>query len=111
MSTGNADAEVVVPKGVAGGGDCPPNRCWIIKGDQRIRAKVHRYFDLQPGDVIEKQSGGGAGVGNPAERDPQAVLEDVLDGIVSYEAAREVYRVHIDPKTKQIVQLLEPRHG
>jgi N-methylhydantoinase B len=111
MSTGNADAEVVVPRGVAGGGDCPPNRCWIVRGDQRTLAKVHRYFDLLPGDVILKQSGGGAGVGNPAERDPEAVREDVLDGILSHQTAREVYRVDIDPATNRIVGLLPPRRG
>jgi len=111
MSTGNADAEVVVPKGVAGGGDCPPNRCWIVRGDQRTLAKVHRYFDLQPGDIIEKLSGGGAGVGNPAERDPEAVREDVLDGILSHQTARDVYRVDIDRATNRIVRLLEPRRG
>jgi N-methylhydantoinase B len=33
----------------------------------------------------------GGGYGDPAERDPDAVREDVLDGFVSEEAARTVY--------------------
>ena len=38
-------------------------------------------------------SAGGGGYGCPLERDPAAVLEDVLDGKVSVEAARELYGV------------------
>ena len=38
---------------------------------------------------------GGGGVGDPRERDPQAVLRDVVDGYVSLEAARDVYGVTI----------------
>jgi N-methylhydantoinase B len=38
-------------------------------------------------------SPGGGGFGNPLQRDPQAVLRDVLDGVVSLHKAREVYGV------------------
>jgi len=111
MSTGNADAETVVPRGVGGGGDCPPNICWIVRGDQRFQAKVHRYYDLLPGDIIVKRSGGGAGVGDPAARDSQAVWEDVVDGIISPQAARAVYKVEVDPAARRIARLLPPRHA
>jgi N-methylhydantoinase B/oxoprolinase/acetone carboxylase alpha subunit len=40
---------------------------------------------------------GGGGYGNPFERDPALVLEDVLDEKVSIEAARRDYGVAIDP--------------
>jgi len=109
MSTGNADAEVVVPQGVLGGGDSPPNRSWLIRDGQRSPIRAHRYYDLLPGDVIVKQSGGGAGVGRPEEREPELVREDVRNGVVSVEAAREIYRVEIDAKTLEIVALLPPR--
>ena len=109
MSTGNADAEVVVPRGVVGGGDSPPNRSWLIRGGERSTVRAHRYYDLLPGDVIVKQSGGGAGVGRPEERDPEAVREDVRNEIISVQAARDVYRVEIDPKTFEITRLLPPR--
>jgi N-methylhydantoinase B len=39
------------------------------------------------------RTGGGGGWGNPAERDPQLVREDVIEGLVSREAARERYGV------------------
>ncbi len=38
-------------------------------------------------------SGGGGGWGDPLERDPELVLDDVLDEIVSPEAARSEYGV------------------
>ena len=34
---------------------------------------------------------GGGGLGDPAERDPAAVRDDVLNGYVSEDAARKVY--------------------
>ena len=39
----------------------------------------------------------GGGYGDPLERDPAAVLGDVLDGYVSIEGAREDYGVVIIP--------------
>ena len=45
---------------------------------------------------------GGGGYGNPLERDPNLVLEDVVNGIVSLEKARTEYGVVIDPKTMKV---------
>ena len=53
---------------------------------------------LASGDTIELVSSGGGGWGNPFERDPQMVFDDVLDGIVSPEMARHVYGVATGPK-------------
>ena len=39
---------------------------------------------------------GGGGHGNPLERDPLAVVRDVLDDKVSVAAARDVYGVVVD---------------
>jgi len=42
---------------------------------------------------------GGGGYGPPGARDPQRVLEDVREGYVSIERARDEYGVLIDPVT------------
>jgi N-methylhydantoinase B len=42
------------------------------------------------------------------QRDPQLVLEDVIEGLVSEEAAREVYGVALDAK-KDAVDLTETK--
>jgi N-methylhydantoinase B/oxoprolinase/acetone carboxylase alpha subunit len=51
------------------------------------------------GETFMFESTGGGGWGNPLERNPQAVLDDVLDGYITAEAAREVYGVVIDGET------------
>jgi N-methylhydantoinase B len=48
-------------------------------------------------EVIRLWSGGGGGWGDPLERDPEAVAQDVAAGLVSPERARTVYGVVIAP--------------
>ena len=50
-----------------------------------------------PGDKISFISAGGGGYGDPFERDPQAVEQDVQYGYVSVEKAKLDYGVIIDP--------------
>ena len=60
-----------------------------------------------PGARVRLDLPGGGGVGDPRERDPQAVLRDVVDGYVSLEAARDVYGVTIRRKRDGRVVLPE----
>jgi N-methylhydantoinase B len=48
---------------------------------------------LHPGDQLWEYVAGGAGYGDPLERDPDLVLADVLDGKVSAQSARADYGV------------------
>ena len=50
-------------------------------------------LSLQVGDVVKYYTGGGGGYGNPCERDPHLVREDVIDGYVTREAAERAYGV------------------
>ena len=54
---------------------------------------------MPPGTVVTVELPGGGGYGPPAGRDPERVLEDVREGYVSIEQAREQYGVAIDPVT------------
>jgi N-methylhydantoinase B len=54
---------------------------------------------MNPGDVIVMDAAGGGGFGDPLDRDPEMVQEDVIQGYVSLEKAREDYGVVIDPAT------------
>jgi len=54
------------------------------------------------GDVIQFQSAGGGGFGDPLERDPEAVEQDVFNGYVSLEKALDDYGVVIDPVTMKV---------
>jgi N-methylhydantoinase B len=51
---------------------------------------------IAKGDLLSIRSGGGGGFGDPLERDPARVAEDVLEELVSVEAAREHYGVVVD---------------
>ncbi|MFR2693813.1 MAG: hypothetical protein ACLTBV_27190 [Enterocloster bolteae] len=57
---------------------------------------------LYAGDEIGYESAGGGGYGDPLERAPELVLQDVLDERVSYETAEQVYGVSIDRKTNTV---------
>ena len=51
---------------------------------------------LEPGERLRIGTQGGGGLGDPLERDPRAVLEDVRNGIVSPATAERAYGVVID---------------
>jgi N-methylhydantoinase B len=50
---------------------------------------------LRKGDILRLSTGGGGGHGHPFDRPPDRVLDDVLDGFVSPEAAFQHYGVVI----------------
>jgi len=50
-------------------------------------------FPLMGQDALYVSWNGGGGIGDPLERDPQAVARDVFDRVVSPEAAAKVYGV------------------
>jgi len=64
-------------------------------GEQRLPSKNPPRI-LNRGDVLRYQPAGGGGYGDPTERPPDQVLEDVLNGYVSREGAKEQYGVVLD---------------
>jgi N-methylhydantoinase B len=52
--------------------------------------------EFGPGDEILYLADGGGGYGPPLEREVEKVLNDVIDGYVSREAARKSYGVDIN---------------
>ncbi len=61
-------------------------------------------FILKKSDIVSIRSGGGGGWGDPLERDPQLVLEDYKDGLISLETANKSYGIIINLE-KLIVDL------
>jgi len=87
----------VAPKGLEGGMPGRTGKCTLDPGTDKAREIPSRYSDhlLRPGDVVLLETPGGGGLGNPRERDPERVLNDVRNGYVSIEKARELYGVAI----------------
>ena len=50
-------------------------------------------IQLEPGDHVLYRSNGGGGFGNPLERDPTLVLDDLKNGWISQDKAEKVYGV------------------
>jgi N-methylhydantoinase B/acetone carboxylase, alpha subunit len=57
---------------------------------------------LKPGDVVTIDAPGGGGYGNPLEREPELVANDVAEGYISIESAQKDYGVAIDPVTLEV---------
>jgi N-methylhydantoinase B len=89
--------------GVLGGQAPPTAHAFFNHGGSDERAlRPLETLEMRPGDRLEMFIPGGGGYGNPFEREPQRVLEDVLNHYVSLEAAEQVYGVAIDPQTLTI---------
>jgi len=89
------------PPGVLGAAS-PANanrtyRKYIVGPDGSERVALHSVRQITPDHSLRIRAAGGGGVGDPFERDPQAVLEDVRSQLLSPECAREDYGVVIDP--------------
>jgi N-methylhydantoinase B len=81
--------------GIAGGGPGAPNELRLRAGTSRelLVETTAFYVPHEAGDRYEYRYGGGGGWGDALARDPQAVLDDVLDEYVSMEGARRDYGV------------------
>lgn len=86
------------------GGEPPPfARAEVQHADGRRTPILSKgVFQLSAGDRIHCWAAGGAGYGDPLERDATVVVQDVIDGKVSVEAAAERYGVvGIDPRARR----------
>ncbi|MFE9888402.1 hydantoinase B/oxoprolinase family protein [Streptomyces scopuliridis] len=83
------------PWPIAGGRPAVPARIVLNPGTDREVVTRGSYNSLAAGDVLANVTGGGGGYGPAFEREPAKVLEDVIDGFVSVEAARSGYGVVI----------------
>jgi N-methylhydantoinase B len=80
--------------GIAGGKPGGANRLELKVGGKREEAgQVTQMVAHEAGESIAYHYGGGGGWGDPLERDPEKVLDDVLDEYVSVRSAREDYGV------------------
>jgi N-methylhydantoinase B len=90
------------PWGMAGGKEGENGHVILRPGTDREEVTGMVYESMAPGEVLVNNSGGGGGWGDPFERDPEKVLEDVHNEYVSIKSAREDYGVVIDPETMTV---------
>jgi N-methylhydantoinase B len=89
------EARLNPPHGVRGGADGTPANAWIENietGDTRDAPPV-ASLELKVGERIVSIAAGGGGYGDPCEREIEAVMDDLLEGRITEEAALSVYGV------------------
>jgi N-methylhydantoinase B len=74
--------------------DIPPDQLDKLGGNSKLLPYCE--FDLGRNDILYMRMASGGGYGDPLVRDPQRVLSDVEDGVVSQSEARDIYGVVID---------------
>jgi N-methylhydantoinase B len=82
------------PWGLEGGAPGVSAHAFIVRRDgTREDLPSKKMIVLRPGDQLWEYIAGGAGHGDPLDREPGLVLADVLDGKVTPAAARGAYGV------------------
>lgn len=87
------------PWSVAGGEPGVKNTVVVHPGTDKATEVGVSNTAFEAGGAITNLTGGGGGWGNPFEREPSRVAEDVKQGFVSVEAAARDYGVAVDPAT------------
>jgi N-methylhydantoinase B len=86
-------------RGREGGQDGALGKVYLKTG-KKLKPKGQQSIPINDSLVLELAGGGG--FGNPRHRDPDTVAQDVQNGLVSGESAREDYGVSLDVHGKVI---------
>jgi N-methylhydantoinase B len=95
----NLDRTKFPPWGVQGGKEAQPGRIAVRKastGKEELREKENA-FELEAGDLVTVETGGGGGYGPPSERDIAAIQRDLDAGYITSAAAERDYGVKVGP--------------
>ncbi len=90
------DRERAVVWGVEGGLPSMPHGLMIqdgATGEEKWLGSVFSNYKIKSGDKFTRPTAGGGGYGDPMERDPERVLQDVIDEYVSVTRAELDYGV------------------
>ncbi len=84
------------PWGLNGGHEGLANEVFLERADGSIEPRNNGKMSsvkLNAGDRYVVLGGGGGGYGDPRQRDPELVRDDVRNGYVSRQSARDIYGV------------------
>jgi N-methylhydantoinase B len=90
--------------GLSGGLPSIPHGVWLNKGasDEEFLGAMFATRKVRPGDQLTRPSAGGGGYGDPLEREPERVCDDVADGYVSIERALKDYGVVVEAVDEEL---------
>jgi len=93
-----ADGMFTTIQGLLGGkgplGEAEYGDAYLIKADgTKVDTRRKTAYYYESGDTLYYRGNGGAGIGNPFERDPESVRLDVMNDLVSIKSAKDNYGV------------------
>lgn len=98
------DRSKIPPYGIAGGFSGVAQRVAILRANSRLEYVPVEFgtkstlLPIHENDILSMRTGGGGGYGDPLEREPEAVLQDLQEGKISEPVAVDIYGVIIDEK-------------
>ena len=93
------------PWGLAGGRPAASAQAWVERADGSIEEiPSKRVLTLHQDESLHVDTPGGGGYGDPLERDPEAVQQDVCDRRVTVLMARQQYGVVLQEPTLVVDQ-------
>jgi N-methylhydantoinase B len=99
---GGGVSDATAPYGLAGGQPAPHHQLFLRKSAETVPVDAESFYQLEKGDVFEIYQSGGGGYGDPFRRPAQQVRDDVVNGLVSADKARELYGVALQPGSLRI---------
>jgi len=95
------DGDVEPAFGVAGGGSGSLNsvRLRYPDGREYVARSLDLITGVPRGTIYHQLAGGGGGYGDPKKRPAELVAREVRNGIISPQAARDIYGVVVDQQT------------
>ena len=93
-----SDRRKFTPWGLEGGGNARGAHCYVKDAEGRVREiPTKTHTELYEDDILRIETPGGGGWGDPAGRDDKHVENDIRDGLVSSERARDRYHYGKEP--------------
>jgi len=100
-----SDRQIHAPYGLSGGASGETSVNVILRADGTSESLPPMCTpSLSAGDVFYHRTAGAGGWGDPFDRDPAAVAEDVMTEMVTREAAQRDYGVVLDEESKVRVE-------
>lgn len=99
-----APSLLILLEGTKAGEFLDQNKCPENLADLGGQARLLPYcdFEFKENDVLYMRLGSGGGYGDPLEREPQLVFNDVINGLVSRQAAQDIYGVVLDEGSQEV---------
>ncbi len=95
--TSETDRAYDPPAGLFGGGTGSTLKLTRVdpEGGEHAMHSKQTNFTMDPGSSLRWEQSCGGGYGDPLERDPEQVLRDWMDELITIDSAREAYGVVI----------------